>query len=163
MKYIFLLIGSLSLVLILRLKLSPLKFHTVSHYIKASLAIQPTGSFACMPATRHASAPVSRQAGRRAGFKHSCGYNHFLAPLSPFFFLAALISGNNALRAGITAQNPIRLLTDCYFYEKAAKCPSSYPKAFRLLPKIGSSKVCFEFLRKPCRQVASPKSGNLYQ
>ena len=37
-------------------------------------------------------------------------------------------------------------------------CPSGYPKAFRLLPKSGSSKVCFELLetfrvtpRKPCR------------
>ena len=43
------------------------------------------------------------------------------------------------------------------------------PKAFRLLPKSGSSKVCFELLktfrvtpRKPCRLVAPPKSGNLF-
>ena len=38
----------------------------------------------------------------------------------------------------------IRLLTDYWFHEKSARCPSSYPKAFRLLPKSGSSKVCFE-------------------
>ncbi len=42
--------------------------------------------------------------------------------------------------------------------KSTARCPSSYPKAFRLLPKSGSSKVCFELLetfrvtpRKPCR------------
>ena len=64
---------------------------------------------------------------------------------------------------------PIRLLADCRFHEKSARCPSSYPKAFRLLPKSGSSKVCFELLetfrvtpRKPCRLVATPKSGNLF-
>ena len=30
--------------------------------------------------------------------------------------------------------------------KSTARCPSSYPKAFRLLPKSGSSKVCFELL-----------------
>ena len=38
-------------------------------------------------------------------------------------------------------------LSDCCFHEKAARCPSSYSKAFRLLPKSGSSKVCFELLK----------------
>ena len=30
--------------------------------------------------------------------------------------------------------------------KSTARCPSGYPKAFRLLPKSGSSKVCFELL-----------------
>ena len=54
-------------------------------------------------------------------------------PYSRFFFWAAWASGNDALKAGITAQIPIRLLADCCFHEKAARCPSSYSKAFRLL------------------------------
>ena len=96
----------------------------------------------------------------------------FLNPLIPsslFFFWAAWASGNDALRAGITApQIPIRLLADCCFHEKAARCPSSYPKAFRLLPKmvaaryVSSYSKLFGLLRKPCCRVASPKSGNLF-
>lgn len=90
-------------------------------------------------------------------------------PSFPFFFWAVWASGNDALKSEMTAQIPIRLLTDYWFHEKSARCPSSYPKAFRLLPKSGSSKVCFELLktfrvtpRKPCRLVAPPKSGNLF-
>lgn len=67
--------------------------------------------------------------------------------LIPFFFWQLGHRENDALRVGITAQIPIRLLADCCFHEKAARCPSSYPKAFRLLPKSGSSKVCFELLK----------------
>ena len=65
----------------------------------------------------------------------------------PFFFWAAWASGNDALRAGITAQNSIRLLADYCFHEKAARCPSSYPKAFSVTAENGSSKVCFELLK----------------
>lgn len=68
-------------------------------------------------------------------------------PSFPFFFWAVWASGNDALKSEMTAQIPIRLLTDYWFHEKSARCPSSYPKAFRLLPKSGSSKVCFELLK----------------
>ena len=72
------------------------------------------------------------------------------------------------MEVGITAQIPIRLLTDFCFHEKAARCPSGYPKAFRLLPKMAAARYVLSYskllwlLRKPYRLVASPKSGNLY-
>ena len=69
-----------------------------------------------------------------------------IPPSFPFFFWTAWASKNDALRVKITAQISTRLLTDFCFHGKAARCPSSYPKAFRLLPKSGSSKVCFELL-----------------
>ena len=70
-----------------------------------------------------------------------------IPPSFPFFFWTVWASKNDALRVKITAQIPTRLLTDFCFHGKAARCPSSYPKAFRLLPKSGSSKVCFELLK----------------
>ena len=87
--------------------------------------------------------------GWKSGFA-PCNLNKAQActpPSSPFFFWAAWASGNDALKAEITAQIPNRLLTDYWFHEKSARCPSGYPKAFRLLPKSGSSKVCFELLK----------------
>lgn len=90
--------------------------------------------------------------GWKSGFV-PCKLNKVQActpPSFPFFFWAAWASGNDALRVGITVLFPIRLLTDYWFHEKSARCPSSYSKAFRLLPKSGSSKVCFELL-KTCR------------
>ncbi len=52
--------------------------------------------------------------------------------------------------------------------KSTARCPSSYPKAFRLLPKSGSSKVCFELLEtfrvtpKALPPGCLPKSDNLF-
>ena len=86
--------------------------------------------------------------GWKSGFV-PCNLNKVQActpPSFPFFFWAVWASGNDALKSEMTAQIPIRLLTDYWFHEKSARCPSSYPKAFRLLPKSGSSKVCFELL-----------------
>ena len=93
----------------------------------------------------------------------------YTQPLFPFFFWAVWASGNDVSEAEITALFPIRLLTDCCFQEKAARCPSGYPKAFRLLPKMAAARYVssysklFGLLRKPCRRVSSPKSGNLFQ
>ena len=66
-----------------------------------------------------------------------------LIPSFPFFFWATWASGNDALKSEITALIRIRLLTDFLCSQKHSK---GYPKAFRLLPKSGSSKVCFELL-----------------
>ena len=88
--------------------------------------------------------------------------------LISILLLGSLGIEKRCFESEIDVQIPIRLLADYCFHEKAARCPSSYPNAFRLLPKSGSSKVCFELLktfrvtpRKPCRLVAPPKSGDL--
>ena len=67
--------------------------------------------------------------------------------LIPILLLGSLGIEKRCFESEIVVQIPIRLLADYCFHEKAARCPSSYPKAFRLLPKIGSSKVCFELLK----------------
>ena len=108
--------------------------------------------------------------GWKSGFV-PCNLNKVQACTPPsfsFFFWAAWASGNDALRAEITVQIPIRLLTDYWFHEKSARCPSGYPKAFRLLPKRQQQGMFWvtqnlaSYSRKPCRRVASPKSGNLF-
>ena len=68
----------------------------------------------------------------------------------PFLLLGSLGIGKRCFesRNNSTNSNPFAdgLLISREISEKSARCPSSYSKAFRLLPKSGSSKVCFELL-----------------
>lgn len=68
----------------------------------------------------------------------------------PFLLLGSLGIGKRCFesRNNSTNSNPFvdGLLISREISEKSARCPSSYPKAFRLLPKSGSSEVCFELL-----------------
>ena len=60
--------------------------------------------------------------------------------LIPVLLLGSLGIGKRCFESEIVVQIPIRLLTDFCFHEKAARCPSSYPKAFRLLPKMAAAR-----------------------
>ena len=138
------------------------------------------GRFACMPACRLTCRQASRMAGWTAGrlkrgqaCRHSCRYNHFLKSSHPF--IPVLLLGSLGIRKRCfesrnnnTCSNPfidgflvlskaqqqgvLRVTRRLFGYCRkvaAARYVSSYSKPFGLL-------------RKPCRRVASPKSGNLF-
>lgn len=114
----------------------------------------------------------SREPTRSLACKHSCGYNHSLMPsytLISFLLLGSLGIGKRCfeIRNNSTNSNPfadgflvlskaqqgvLRVTRRLFGYCRkvaAARYVSSYSKPFGLL-------------RKPCRRVASPKSGNLF-
>lgn len=93
-----------------------------------------------------------------------------LIPSFPFFFWAAWGIGKRCfeIRNNSTNSNPF---ADGFLVLSKAQqgVLRVTRRAFRLLPKSGSSKVWFRvtrnlsgYSRKPCRRAAPPKSGNLY-
>ena len=91
-------------------------------------------------------------------------------PSFPFFFWAVWASGNDALKSEMTAQIPIRLLTDFLCSQKHSKVSFELPEGFSVTAEKWQQQGMFwvtqnlaSYSRKPCRRVASPKSGNLFQ
>ena len=91
-----------------------------------------------------------------------------LIPSFPFFFWAAWASGNDALKSEITAQIPIRLLTDFLCSQKHSKVSFELLEGFSVTAEKWQQQGMFRvtrnlsgYSRKPCRLVALPKSGNL--
>ena len=91
-------------------------------------------------------------------------------PSFPFFFWAVWASGNDALKSEMTAQIPIRLLTDFLCSQKHSKVSFELPEGFSVTAEKWQQQGMFwvtqnlaSYSRKPCRRGASPKSGNLFQ
>ena len=91
-------------------------------------------------------------------------------PSFPFFFWAVWASGNDALKAEITTLVQIRLLTDFLCSQKHSKVSFELPEGFSVTAEKWQQQGMFwvtqnlsGYSRKPCRLVAPPKSGNLFQ
>ena len=145
-------------------------FNPIQFPIIFKPACWPSGllaGFACMPACRQAGQSASKPDGRlECGqayrpcmfiriFIHANPHSVRLASIHadittllrlsfPFFFWAAWALENDALRAGMTAQNPTRLLTDFLISREISKVSFGLPEGFSVTAENGSSKVCSE-------------------
>ena len=136
------------------------------------LSSPPVCQQAGTPAGRPAGRLDGRMAGMRAGLQtnrqacvRSCVFTVMhthgqiclqaslkeVLSLISVLLLAAWASGERCFESQNNSvnSNPFAdgFLISREISEKSARCPLSYSKAFRLLPKSGSSKVCFELLK----------------
>ena len=115
----------------------------------------------------------SREPTRSLACKHSCGYNHSLMPsytLISFLLLGSLGIGKRCfeIRNNSTNSNPFAdgflvLSKAQQGVLRVTRRLFGYCRKVAAARYVLSNSKRFGLLRKPCRRVASPKSGNLFK
>ena len=105
--------------------------------------------------------------------KHSCGYNHSLTPSHPLILVLLLGSlgiGKRCFESRNNSTNSNPFAGGFLISREISKVSFGLPEGFSVTAEKWQQQGMFRvtqnisgYSRKPCRRVASPKSGNLFK